>query len=431
MTKWRLGVLPLVLLGTLASGCLSDIQDPDIIEAEDLETLQGAEALYAGAIGEFAVAISGSAASPGIVGTGGLFTDEFRHSATPPGERALDLRALTEDNTTWAGIYLNLHRAVTAAERAATALKAVVPNPTAEPRIGELYAISALTQVMLAEHYCSGVPFSQSEPDITYGDPLSSADVFTRALTRVDSAVTYSGGAATVANLARVVRGRALLGLGSYAPAETAVAAVPSGFSYAIAHSSATDRQANGVYVQNRELRRISVGDGEGTNGLPFATAGDPRVSTSQAGVGFDGVTPLFALMSLGSRAAAVVVASGVEARLVEAEAKLAAGNSDWLVILNSLRQAGSGLVPLVDPGAAAARVDLLFRERAFWLFATGHRLGDLRRLIRRHGRTAAAVFPVGGYHKDNLTYGTDASIVIPQTERNNPNYTGCDKNGA
>jgi len=35
------------------------------------------------------------------------------------------------------------------------------------------------------------------------------------------------------------------------------------------------------------------------------------------------------------------------------------------------------------DPGTQVGREDLLFRERAFWLFATGHRLGDLRRLAR------------------------------------------------
>ena len=35
--------------------------------------------------------------------------------------------------------------------------------------------------------------------------------------------------------------------------------------------------------------------------------------------------------------------------------------------------------------------MDLLFSERAFWMFATGHRLGDMRRLIRQYGRTRAS----------------------------------------
>src|SRR5581483_874628 len=105
-------------------------------------------------------------------------------------------------------------------------------------------------------------------------------------------------------------------------------------------------------------------------------------------------------------------MASGVEARLIEAEAALAAGDASWLTILNRLRTDGTfttaphpgdptvtdttwgpgvgavlfpnglpGLRPLTDPGTPAARVDLLFAERAAWLFLTGHRLGDMRRL--------------------------------------------------
>ena len=44
-------------------------------------------------------------------------------------------------------------------------------------------------------------------------------------------------------------------------------------------------------------------------------------------------------------------------------------------------------LAALADPGTPAAREDLMFRERAFWLFGTGHRLGDMRRMIRQYGR--------------------------------------------
>ena len=38
-----------------------------------------------------------------------------------------------------------------------------------------------------------------------------------------------------------------------------------------------------------------------------------------------------------------------------------------------------------------------MFRERAFWLYLSGHRLGDLRRMVRQYGRSADAVFPGGG----------------------------------
>ena len=71
--------------------------------------------------------------------------------------------------------------------------------------------------------------------------------------------------------------------------------------------------------------------------------------------------------------------------------------------------------------------IDLLFSERAFWLFATGHRLGDMRRLIRQYGRTADEVFPIGDYLKGG-SYGPDVNLPLPQEERNNPNFRrgGC-----
>ena len=64
-----------------------------------------------------------------------------------------------------------------------------------------------------------------------------------------------------------------------------------------------------------------------------------------------------------------------------------------------------------------------LYAERAFWRFGRGTRLGDMRRLVREYGRSAATVFPTGAWHK-NANYGTDVNFPIPQAEENNPNVT-------
>ena len=86
-------------------------------------------------------------------------------------------------------------------------------------------------------------------------------------------------------------------------------------------------------------------------------------------------------------------------------------------------------LAPLTDPGTQAARVDLLFRERAFWMFGTGHRLGDMRRLVRQYSRAADTIYPRGAYHKDSLTRGNQVSVRVSIDELNNPNYDAskCD----
>jgi hypothetical protein len=143
--------------------------------------------------------------------------------------------------------------------------------------------------------------------------------------------------------------------------------------------------------------------------------------------VGLDGTTPQFTLLKYPDAAASVVVADGIEARLIEAEAQLRSNNfSGMRTTLNDLRQgAGLGLSNLPTPGSATEAQDQLFSERAFWLFATGHRLGDMRRLIRQYGRPAEAVFPTGDYIKGG-SYGTDVNLPIPRSENNNPNSNGC-----
>ena len=88
-----------------------------------------------------------------------------------------------------------------------------------------------------------------------------------------------------------------------------------------------------------------------------------------------------------------------------------------------------SALGALTTDSAAAAggAVGLLFRERAYWLWLTAHRLGDLRRLVRQYGRAADAVFPSGVYFKSQVpTYGSDVNFPVPVGEENNPNFTQC-----
>ncbi|HEX6537315.1 MAG TPA: hypothetical protein VF041_22225, partial [Gemmatimonadaceae bacterium] len=152
-----------------------------------------------------------------------------------------------------------------------------------------------------------------------------------------------------------------------------------------------------------------------------------------------------------------VVLASGIEARLIQAEAALQAGGADWLAMLNALRTDGTfdtqpdpadstktdtlwhagtggvaGLGPLIDPGSPDGRVSLLFQERAYWLYLTGHRQGDLRRLVRVYGRQQQYVYPEGGYPGAYNTYGTDVTAPIPGEERiSNPLFTGCRSRGA
>jgi len=122
-------------------------------------------------------------------------------------------------------------------------------------------------------------------------------------------------------------------------------------------------------------------------------------------------------------------MSSGIEARLLQAEAQLATAPTqlEWLQTLNTLR-ATVGLADTTDPGTTNGRVNLLFRERAFWLYGTGHRLGDLRRLMARYGRARETIFPRGPIIWGGTDYGTATSIPFDRAseQKFNSRITGC-----
>jgi hypothetical protein len=416
-----------------------DVQDPDNIPPDALDTPAGATALYHGAIGDFAVAIDGDdSVLEGQILVSELLADMWMNSETFPTREEMDRRRADVRNATLLEVFRFLHSSRVAAERAATALETYSPDGAADPRIPEMRSLSGYIYIHAGENYCSGVPFSTTEPDVAYGEPLTTPQIFDSAVARFDLALAAPGLTDDIANLASVGRGRALLNLSRFAEAAAAVAGVPTEFRYVTEHSLNTGRQENAVYRLNVDAERWSVANLEGGTGLPYRDAADPRVPfflDPTDGVGFDGSTPQYNLLKYDGPEASVTVADGVEARLIEAEAALQAGDAaTWLAKLNELRAALSvlrpetpgTLAPLSDPGSGDARVDALFSERAFWFFATGHRLGDLRRLVRQYGRPTESVFPTGSYFKGGV-YGSDVNLPVPFDELNNPlAQSGC-----
>ncbi len=430
----------LVALSLLPQACSTDrilaVDNPNVIDPSKLNSPAGAAAAYAGAIGDFAYANDGdNGVIEGQILVSGVMSDEYLDSETFPTRIEYDSRGISERNGTLTTVFRNLQRARVSLEVGAGVLRSYAPAPAA--RISEMLALSAFTKVYSGENYCSGVPFSSFT---TFGQPLTTPQIFNAAIQRFDSVLTTDTTTA-MRNLARVGKARALLNLALFDSAAAVVAPVSLGFKYVTTHTAFTNREYNGLHVFNSGASvggtgRFSVSDKEGINGLNFRSAADPRVVTVLQGFGFDGTTQLYALQKYAANNSSVVVADGIEAQLIIAEDQLHnAQYANWLTTLNTLRANGgvAGLAPLADPGAApdtAARTNLMFRERAFWLFGTGHRLGDLRRLVRQYGRGSETVFPTGNYFKGGL-YGTDVNIPVPFEERNNPNFQGCLDRGA
>jgi hypothetical protein len=425
-----------VLVAATACGLL-DTDQPNIVDPGTLDSPEGAAAKRIGAIADFAFAQDGDGTQfeDGHILLSGLMSDEFVLSTTPPTEQEIDQRRVFELNSTLADLFHNLHRARVAAEGAAQALREFGTDPDDDADISEMLGLAGFTYIYFGESFCSGVPFSRVEgEEIVFGTPQTTTQTFQTAAARFDAALAEPGTAADpdIGYLAQVGKGRALLNLGDYPGAAAAVAGVPTEFQYVTEHSESPLRLQNAIYVYSVNFL-WSVSDVEGNVGLPFLTAADPRVPyTDEGDFGLDGTTPQFTLNKYVDASANVVVADGVEARLIEAEAQLQAGDLPGMTAtLNGIRQAfpDFALADLTEPGTQPEGVDLLFSERAFWMFATGHRLGDMRRLVRPlplgYARPVDSVFPTGTYIKGGA-YGGDVNLPIPVEERNNPNSAGC-----
>ena len=410
-----------------------EVEDPDIIPPEETRSAVGAHGLRTGALARLNSATSGAES---LLHLGGLFADEWINGDSFIARQEIDQRVVTPENTFLTTANRNLHRARLSAEQALELLAEFDPGAPAW-QVAEMYFVQAFVANILAEHYCDGLVFSTLVNGIEqYGSPITTAAAFELALDHAENGLALTLG--TTANDLRVrralqvIRGRILLNLNRPADAATAVAGVPTSFRYMMRHSETTNQ--NAFWSFNNNARRYSVGNNEGTNGLNFATANDPRVPVcvgGDAACSAIGVTqtrrddlgqPIHVQRIWPTRTDSVAILMGVEARLIEAEAQLRAGDTTAsLATLNAARATVTGLTPLTDAGSTAARVNQLFRERAFWLFGRGTRVGDLRRLIRDYSRAPNTVFPTGVWHKGG-NYGNDVNVPVPQAEQNNPN---------
>ena len=456
--KYTRTTLAIALAGVL--GVVACDQDkllvaptPDVVLPKDITGASALPSAYAAAIGDFQVAYAGGYGAgldnnEGIAQMTGLLADELVNAETFNTRIEVDRRATKVINGTTLQTFQDMQRARATADLVASRFRQFDAK---NANGAEIQALAAFSYVLLAEAYCNGVPTSKVNDDgtFTFGAPQTGTQLLNAAVAKFDSAIglatTASGGTAAL-NLARIGRGRALLDLNNFAAAATAVAAVPSTFNYSIQHDENTGRQNNAIFSFNFLEARFSVGDREGTNGLPFVSLNDSRLPTIDAGVGFDGETELFLTTKFADRSSPTPLALGTEARLIQAEAAMR--NNDLVTFRTMLNDARANSLtytadgdpagqPLPSPApiaasaiptTAAAQQNLLFQERAIDLFLTSHRLGDMRRLIWQYGRTADAVFPKGPYEPDNTSkagtnFGTDVNLPIPNEEKNNPQF--------
>lgn len=428
MTYGRRVPMFALLVATLGlAGCdldeLLTVEDRDVVSPEVLEDPEVLPVVVAGALGDFTAAFSGSTGGDSYVTVSALMADEFFSSGSFPTRTATDRRSQqppASGNTSDAA-YVDLQVARRALRNAAIQVAEV--NGTDDPEFAELKALEGYTILLLGEGFCNAVPLSYGDVNtgeiIVNGTPVSSSMLFDSAIARFDEAIAAGGD-----TLAMIGKARALLDQGDAAAAAAVAAQVETDYVYAIQHS--TSGSSNDVFSKQNN-GRFSQSDLEGGNGVAFRSAGDPRTPWEEDPLGgFIETIPLYMSLLHTGFADPLTLADGVEARLIEAEALLEAGVYPGVsAALNDLRASnprGVTLSALPIATTEAAARDQLFDERAYWLFLTGHRLYDLRRLVWEYGQPQGSVYPTGEYHK-GATYGDDVVFPIDFDEGNNPNF--------
>lgn len=420
----------LSIIGLNSCDSILDVVDPDIVTPDNLNNEAGVATLRAGSLADFAIGMSGSAAghgaTTGLVVMSGLMSDEYDYSGTFPTRREADTRILQNTNFDIERIFGNLHRGRASAE---ATIDLIDNFGGFEGVRSEMESLVGYVYIMFAETYCGGVTFSKatSEGELLYGEPMTTTEMFQAASDWFDQAKASAPPSSDLDYLARVGKARALLGLGQIANAATEVSGVPDAFVYNIEHSENSLRQQNGIFIMTSTRRQFSIADGKGGNGLNYRSSNDPRTPwEDRVEFGQDDITSYYNQLKYPDPSAPLVLASGIEARLIEAEALAVEGDATGTQGIHDALRASMSLSSDDLTGMTTDQLlDYHFAERAFWLYSTGHRQGDLRRMVREYGRTVADVFPSGTYFKGG-TYDSNVVFLVPQSEANNPNFVGC-----
>jgi hypothetical protein len=472
MQSGRVVTTTLALAAAMSLGACDTVKEnlleavnPSIIDPSSVQSAAGATAVRNGALSRLRTATADGESTWLF---GGLLVDEWATSSTFVQNDETDQRSIQLNNSTVNGDLRALYRVITDANQAVGLLQKYKPNPAAD--VGEMYFARGYAELQLASDFCNGIPLSDgSGATVTFGQALTVKDVFAAASASFDTAMSMStatdAASVTINRASRIAKARALLGMGigNAAAAAALVTGIPTTFRYDVTASLTGGN--NTLWDQPASQNRYIIGDsitGKDRsilvkNQIPFFSAGDRRVpahyklgATGKDTVkAQDGGTFVIEADSLWGQTTAVALTSGIDARLIEAEASLKAGdNAGMMATLNALRAAqqvitapsptSTGTHPgwttpvlpaLTDPGNTDARVNLLFREKAFWTFGRGQRLGDLRRLIRDYGRAAdgsnTGGYPIGTHYKGG-TYGVDLNLPVTTDELSNPNFAGC-----
>lgn len=441
---WTAALLGLLLVAGV-SGCeegFLEVNDPDVVPPESLEGPANVSVRINTIIGDFQEAMDQ------YVLYTGLFTDEMILSGTFPTRIDVDERVVQPNNGTLNGdLYEPLHVSRASADDGVAAFEQALgadafSEVQAEVRdgiaFGKLYG--GYDRIFFSELYCQSI-FGGNEGESAPVGPDARMEEALTLLREAETAASEAG-LPTVASAARVGQGRALLWLGRYQEAADAVSEVADGFYYPAEYSGNTTAQANEVwqltYGTQGFSARWTVGDGTAGNRHNerwpyFEEWVDQNLLQPENNVRAPEIGVPIVLQTVYDGAGnSIPVATGWEARMIEAEALLQDGQFDEAEQLVNDLLSSPGVNPLttsnfslndgqppelgafdpVDFTAPLSEDDVreLARARAAGLWLSGTRQGTLRRFIDQYG---VDLYPQG-------TQGTATSFPVTEQELEN-----------
>jgi hypothetical protein len=412
--QWLTALGAVALLGTAACDTvdrLLTVNSPSRLAETNFLVPQNAALISNSAVADF------ECAQGAYIVASGLAAGELVEGTQTAARWTMDRRDIIPNEAQYAsagcaaiGVYTPLNVARHTNDQAVRLLEgwsdAEVPNR--QRLIARNAAMSGYSIVLLAEGFCECV--IDLGPALTTQQALDSAVVrFTKALTAAQAAND-----ASLVNLARVGRARALLGKGDAAGAAADAALVPQDFVFNATHDLNAATRNNRIFAQNNQGFAVSVATPY--RAMTVGGAPDPRVRAVDGGRNTtDQINRLWVQQKYSSLTTGTPIATGVEAKLIQAEA---AGAGTGVGIVNALRaRAGVALPPLTAAEQAAFTATVIEeRNRELWL--QGNRWFDMKRRNLPQVPVAGTAYAKGG------VYGDQRCWPLPDVERlANPNF--------
>lgn len=414
----------IVVLGLLAAagGCdlfnnALEVQNPSTVPASGIETPGNAQLLVNSAIADF------ECAAGAYVVMGGEITDELIDATQTADRYPYERRNMASSDPRYAvnsciglGVYTPLQTARFSALNVLSLLQGWTDAQVGgrDTLIVTLQAYQGYSLLLLAEGFCTTVVSTlDANRQTVYGGEIQRDSALKLAVASFSDAI--SGATATgqtaVLNIALVGRARAYTDLGQYALAKTDAAAVPAAFTRTVTASSISLRRNNRVWQEN------SATSDNTTLDTTYTKMNDPRVPFSDKARNSVTGYHLYEQTKYTASSSPIRLASGDEARLLIAEADLAARDFAGAdsIITNFRARGGQGVFASVDSATVA---DSLFDQRKREFFLEGQHLFDLIRFGKTPNPPAGTAFNGGG------TYASQLCLPLPDVEKNNnPNF--------